>query len=216
MTGRIKLLENDKLIQNATNLPELLYVYDMPSEFDEQCGTFGLAEFQLPHPECPERFVCDVPDNNADIAQFSKCIEAMDCHMLVGMTTNIESQSAIALFVHQMVPHHQNAVNMAKALLKTGKVVCDDLTEESDACVTEVILREIVNNQNFQIQAMYGIVDKMGYPKEDDCQVLIGDGLKNATAAPTPGPTPGLTSAAINFHGMTGIIMLAIATLFML
>jgi hypothetical protein len=147
--------------------------------------------------------------------------------MLVGMTTNIESQSAIALFVHQMVPHHQNAVNMAKALLKTGKVVCDDLTEESDACITEGILREIVNNQNFQIHAMYGILEEMEYPKEDDCKVLIGDGLNNSTAAPTPGPaapTPGSaaptpgpaagpTSSAINSHGMMGILMVTIVTL---
>lgn len=214
MTGRIKLLKNDQPTQNTADVPKIPYEYDIPGEFDEQCGTFGLDEFQLPHPECPDRFVCDISKNKADIAQFSKCIEAMDCHMLAGMTTNIESQSAIALFVHQMVPHHQNAVNMAKALLKTGKVVCDDLTEESDACTTEVILHEIVNNQNFQIQAMYDIVDEMGYPKEDDCEVLIGDGLNNA-ANPTPPPAASAFTA-INSNRMMGILTLVIATLFTL
>ena len=40
-----------------------------------------------------------------------------------------------------MIPHHQNAVTVAKALLKTGKVKCDDPTDESDNCALEIILR---------------------------------------------------------------------------
>jgi uncharacterized protein (DUF305 family) len=45
------------------------------------------------------------------------------------MTTDATSE--IGLFIHQMIPHHQNAVNMAKALLKTG-FSCEDLTNEDD------------------------------------------------------------------------------------
>jgi len=37
---------------------------------------------------------------------------------MAGMTNKATSKSEVALFVHQMIPHHQNAVNMAKALLK--------------------------------------------------------------------------------------------------
>ena len=74
---------------------------------------------------------------------FSDCIDAMNCAMLAGMTTKVSSQSEIALFVHQMIPHHQNAVNMAKTLLVTGDVPCDDLTNDDDPfCALQVILRE--------------------------------------------------------------------------
>lgn len=206
MTGRIKLLSGYKLVQHDTNLPEIPYEYDEPSIFDEKCGTFGLDTFQLPHPECPERFVCNVPSDNPGLVQFSKCIEAMDCHMLAGMTTNIESESETALFIHQMVPHHQNAVNMAKALLKTGKVECNDLTEESDGCILEGILREIVNSQNFQIQTMYGILEAMGYPKTDDCKVMIEESSANETKT-QPASAP--TSSARETAG--GMIMTGIA-----
>ena len=74
-----------------------------------------------------------------------------------------------------MIPHHQNAVNMAKALLKTGKLTCDDLTDEesdqADDCALEVILREIINNQNAQIQGMRNILEGKVYPETNDCEV---------------------------------------------
>ena len=40
----------------------------------------------------------------------------MNCAMMSGMTTGVVegTQSEAALFLHQMIPHHQNAVNMAK------------------------------------------------------------------------------------------------------
>ena len=88
---------------------------------------------------------------------FADCIDAMNCHMLYGMTTKVSSGTELALFLHQMIPHHQvrpfndekvewpfsrmliaillslylqNAVNMAKALLSAGFLPCDDLTDE--------------------------------------------------------------------------------------
>ena len=78
-----------------------------------------------------------------------------------------------------MIPHHQNAVNMAKTLLSTGDVPCEDLTNDEDPyCVMQVILREIVNGQNFQIQAMRGILDSLSLPATDDCIVPVAvDGL---------------------------------------
>jgi Domain of unknown function (DUF305) len=66
-----------------------------------------------------------------------------------GMTTGIRSESEIALFAHQMIPHHQNAVNMAKTLLISGTIPCDDVTDDEDPlCIMNVIVREIINNQN--------------------------------------------------------------------
>merc|ERR1712118_316117 len=85
----------------------------------------------------------------------------MNCAMTKGMTTNVNQDNAIALFNHQMIPHHQNAVNMCKALLFSGEADCSDLTDEEDSkCVINVICQEIINVQNAQIQTMRAINNK--------------------------------------------------------
>lgn len=176
MTGRIKLLKAGEPV-SATDEPVIDYEYDMPDGFDAECGTFLLNEFQLPNPECPQQFVCDADEVGGDYAKFASCIDAMNCHMMAGMTTGSSAKSEVALFIHQMIPHHQNAVNMAKALLKTGTLQCSDIEEETDDCGMELILREIINTQNFQIQGMRAYADAMGYPAEDDCVVPIADDI---------------------------------------
>jgi hypothetical protein len=82
-----------------------------------------------------------------------------------------------------MIPHHQNAVNMAKALLKTGELNCDNLEDETDDCVMETILYDIVNGQNAQIQSMRAILEGENYPPVDDCQVNIMLETTNGGAA---------------------------------
>ena len=177
MSGRIKLLKGGVPVQEA-NKPILPYMYDEPGSFDQKCGTYGLDPFQLPNKECYEKFVCNAPTDGSPLAQFSTCIDAMNCHMMAGMTTGVSANedSLTALFVHQMVPHHQNAVNMAKSLLKTGTVQCADLTSNNPICVMEAVAREIINGQNAQIQTMYGILSALGYPRENDCKVLVSSG----------------------------------------
>jgi uncharacterized protein (DUF305 family) len=50
---------------------------------------------------------------------------------MVGMTTDATSE--VGVIIHQMILHHQNAVNQAKTLLKTGfSSGCDDLSNEED------------------------------------------------------------------------------------
>lgn len=173
MTGRIKLLRNDTEIQTQDE-PALGYSYDEPGDFDEQCGTFGLDRFTLPHELCPSTFVCDKEDSdNTNLRQFAECIDAMNCHMFQGMTTGISSNSDVALFIHQMIPHHQNAVNMAKLLLRSPNVACDDLTLETPECLMNTIAREIINGQNFQIQVMRSVLEEKGYIDEDNCEVPL-------------------------------------------
>ena len=99
MAGRIKLLKNGVPI-TAKDDPAAYYEQETPGEFDRMCGTYGLDQFQLPHPECPARFVCDVDDS---MRTFASCIDAMDCHMMTGMTTKVSSKTELALFLHQMV-----------------------------------------------------------------------------------------------------------------
>ena len=163
-----------KPIQSNTDLPELGYEYEKPAAHDQVCGTYGLDKFQLPHEECPSTFVCDVPAENKVLAQFSQCIDSMKCAMMSGMTTSVKgSESEVALFIHQMILHHQNAVNMAKkALLKTDKLNCEDISDDENLdCAIEAILREIINNQNAQIQNMRWILDENSYPQDNDCVV---------------------------------------------
>merc|ERR1719162_2290813 len=99
----------------------------------------------------------------------------MNCAMLAGMTTNVNVDSALALFNHQMIPHHQNAVNMCKALLISGEADCDDLSDEDDnACVINALCQEIINVQNAQIQTMRGVLSGIdGASQTDDCIVKI-------------------------------------------
>jgi uncharacterized protein (DUF305 family) len=173
MAGRIKLLKGGLPI-NEDDVPAFEVSYVPPGPFDQQCGTYGLDAFQLPNPVCPDRFVCGAEEQDEELQAFADCIDAMDCHMLSGMTTGVKASNEAALFIHQMIPHHQNAVNMAKALLKSGKVVCDDLTnEDSQDCILERILREIVNGQNHQIQLMNAYLEAKEYLATDNCVVEV-------------------------------------------
>ena len=174
-TGRIKLLKNDVAIKPDAHTPEIPYTYDNPSEYDKNCGTYGLEDFQLGHPECPDRFVCDVPSEDKELSAFSDCVDSMNCQMFAGMTTNANSGSASALFIHQMIPHHQNAVNMCKALMVTGEIECSGIGEDEEdiGCIMRRLCYEIINGQNFQIQSMRGVLDALEYPAEDDCKLEI-------------------------------------------
>merc|ERR1712086_807579 len=158
---------------NSVDTPDIPYDYQVPSAYDQSCGTFGLDEFQLPNKECPKKFVCKAPGNGA-VAQFADCVDSMNCKMLSGMTTNVNENNAIALFNHQMIPHHENAVNMCKALLISGEADCADLEDEDDpACIINVICQEIINVQNAQIQAMRGVLDSLDLDQADDCRIEI-------------------------------------------
>lgn len=177
MTGRIKLLASDGTPLQAlgSNLPEIPYEYDMPSKYDRGCGTLNLDEYQLPNPQCPDRFVCGADqDSGESLAAFSDCIDSMNCKMLAEMTTGISAESEVALFLHQMIPHHDNAVQMAKALLESGDLdSCTDYLDESPECLMFDIAISIINGQNYQIQQMQGLLESMGYPPTDDCRVTI-------------------------------------------
>ena len=73
-----------------------------------------------------------------------------------------------------MIPHHENAVNTAKTLLKTGNLLCPDLTDVNNPdCVLEGILLEIVAGQNHQIQLMKNFLRTRRYPETDNCDVYV-------------------------------------------
>eukprot|EP00527_Entomoneis_sp_CCMP2396_P005611 CAMPEP_0198147640 /NCGR_PEP_ID=MMETSP1443-20131203/36913_1 /TAXON_ID=186043 /ORGANISM="Entomoneis sp., Strain CCMP2396" /LENGTH=408 /DNA_ID=CAMNT_0043812053 /DNA_START=40 /DNA_END=1263 /DNA_ORIENTATION=- len=175
MTGRIKFVDEGGGVLNEMDKPVIPYTYDMASDYDKECGTFNLDLFQLPHPECPSKFVCDKPDVSTPVGKFADCLDSMNCAMTVGMTTNVHMDSAIALFIHQMIPHHQNAVNMCKALMVAGEIECSGIGEDEEdvVCIMRRLCYEIINGQNFQIQTMRGVLDAFEYAAEDDCKVEI-------------------------------------------
>eukprot|EP00536_Pseudo-nitzschia_multiseries_P015486 jgi/Psemu1/218217/e_gw1.896.19.1 len=179
MSARIKLIRSDGSMLSETNTPEIPYEYSCVSPYDKDCGTYGLERYQTANnPQCPESFVChDAADT---IAEMAKCIDSMDCAMLSGMTVFYGDEGKdsrmndVILFLREMIPHHQNAVNMAKNLLLSGEVDCtlgEDEDEVSTACLLEPIVRGIINTQNSQIQIMQGLLEAFGVPEKQQCNV---------------------------------------------
>jgi hypothetical protein len=92
--------------------------------------------------------------------------------MFNGMTTN-ENYSEVALFLHQMIPHHQQAVNQAKSLLLNGDFSCspEDLGSEDYDCVLENLIRSIINAQNAQVQTFRALLESYEFPEFDKCDL---------------------------------------------
>jgi Domain of unknown function (DUF305) len=199
MSGRIKLMTNDEngANLNLDDIPEIPYSYDEVSEFDFGCGTYNLSgwqrssgnEIEGPGDACPEFFIC--PTEETPLSDYARCVEAMNCHMMASMTTTAEGSNS-ALFCHQMIPHHQNAINMAKALLYAhGDVITCDTSgpvEEGDAqpwaCDLLPILYNIINAQNSEIIDMRDALSQLGVPEYANCDVsygTLGGGISDIT-----------------------------------
>ena len=94
---------------------------------------------------CPDfTFVCG--DTSS---KFAGCLAAIDCKMIKEMSVAVRTDK-IATFMEQMIPHHVNAVNMAKLLLKDPDNSITELTSLQDGEV-DALVRHIINVQNSQI-----------------------------------------------------------------
>jgi len=94
------------------------------------------------------------------------------------MRSNLHPTNPVVTFVHQMIPHHKNAINMAKALMTEDTLSCSD-AKESD-CDMENVLWAIVNEQNHQIATMSSWLEEYGYEASDIC-TLDDDSSSNET-----------------------------------
>jgi hypothetical protein len=86
-----------------------------------------------------------------------------------------------------MIPHHQNAVNMAKALLKTGELDCQDVREKTEDCIMMALMHEIIAEQNFQIQFMRQIIETTFFLEPHKCDHYS---FPTLTDSPTPEAEP--------------------------
>jgi len=146
MSGKIIIKNADgSAFTPSANPTELeLYSPSTSTGADITCGTYSVSQYAGGGDTCcDERFLCGALDTN-----FEKCLQAIDCKMNVEMMdgTTADSTDKIEVFAQQMIPHHLNAVYMARAVLKQVDATTindvDDLTD---------ILWEIVNAQNYQI-----------------------------------------------------------------
>mmetsp|Transcript_37040 Transcript_37040/g.73370 ORF Transcript_37040/g.73370 Transcript_37040/m.73370 type:complete len:425 (-) Transcript_37040:298-1572(-) len=141
----------------APTLP-LGYTLAEPSAFDQQCGTFAAFEYSDEGngaDYCPsESMVCPGSEENP----FAKCLKAINCKMMTEMTVKHNDENPAVTFMHQMLPHHVNAVNMAKALLKDVQDKGETLDEE----IHELVV-DIINVQNKQNMLMNGYLTAHGF-----------------------------------------------------
>ena len=130
--------------------------------FDHTCGTYDAVDFDpdSEHATCSgKNFLYGSGAGDT----FAKCLRAIDCKMHHDMAVSVEAgASKFATFARQMIPHHQNAVSMAKSLLKFhtaadyGKAGDPD---DDDMAMAVALAHEIINAQNHQIQYMAGWLD---------------------------------------------------------
>lgn len=143
MSGKIIIKNTDGSDYSSGSEELSLYAPTVSDAFDTKCGTSHVSEYaDGAENECSINFFAGT--KNTD---FEKCLHAVDCQMHYEMysETTPDQEDNVALFMQQMIPHHVNAVNMAKLLLKQAKDQVDAVGD------LEGILYDIINTQNFQI-----------------------------------------------------------------
>ena len=131
------------------------------SAHDEACGTYDIYAPGSKSSCSNSHFLCGSGAGGA----FETCLANIDCKMHHDMAIQVEAgASKFATFARQMIPHHQNAVSMAKSLLKfhTAADYGPDAGtggEDDDMAMAVALAHEIINAQNHQIQYMAGWLD---------------------------------------------------------
>merc|ERR1712021_237869 len=129
------------------------------SSHDEACGTYNTYAADTKSTCSNSHFLCGL----GAVGAYETCLEAVDCKMHHDMAVSVPSltTSKFATFARQMIPHHQNAVSMAKALLKHHKAADYPAagTEYQDMAFAEGLARGIINVQNRQIQLLSSWLD---------------------------------------------------------
>jgi len=123
------------------------------STHDEACGTYNTYAKETKSTCSNSHFLC----GDGAAGAYETCLGAIDCQMHHDMAVSVASgASKFATFARQMIPHHQNAVSMAKALLKHHAAADYPAagTEDQDMDFAKGLARGIINVQNRQIQQL--------------------------------------------------------------
>ena len=122
-----------------------------------------------------------------------QCFDAADCKMATEMRTRIEAtQDPIVTFMHQMIPHHANAINMAKSLLKLhDERVADD--------EIGILLYSMINWQTLQMRFMGRLPG--GCRGSQPCCSSV---MPTCCAGSGPGPGPALAVIASGLKRFIG------------
>ena len=187
----------------ATTLPA--DYYKTPTTYDKSCGSYGIDAFQTSKGACGnEHFVCTTAATPS--GSFGDCLSSMDCAMDYNMKTTLDSNDVVS-FMWQMIPHHENAVNMAKLLMKQNALTLsrrklrgegrrlDDDGGCAD-CAIDDMLWDIVSVQSHQILTMKDWLTANGKAESGTCSAA----LSTADAAGHVAPTmlaAGLAAAAL-------------------
>jgi uncharacterized protein (DUF305 family) len=175
MSGRIKVCDGEGTsctLRSAEDTPAL-YSFYSPDTFDSTCGTTNATQFDpdttagAPEKCYGTNFLCGVFDST-----FSQCLEAVDCKMNYDMRVENDETDPTTTFLHSMIPHHANAVNMAKVLMKEAPASWDSDVED--------LVWNIINVQNKQIMTMTDWLAENGKKYTDWCSGI--------TTAPSPAP----------------------------
>jgi len=150
-SGMAGLITVTDPVENANSLVQKFdpkKYYKQSNNFDAICGTSEVSAFHTSKETfCPgQNFLCETRHNK----EFSECMEAIGCKMNYEMRVE-EDSNPLAVFMHQMIPHHENAVNMARIALKHAEEAVGYDDEDLDV---PALLRDIINKQNEQIQEM--------------------------------------------------------------
>ena len=151
MSGRIIIKNVDGSRYSPTLNPTELFLYSpvVRSAIDATCGTTGVAPYTYGQSmACSGSFLCgDLNAVRQSGPRFGQCLQGVDCAMNAGMfgESTPDHHAPLVTFMEQMIPHHLNAINMAKLLLKADCVAVRD-TEDFEG-----ILWEIIHVQNFQV-----------------------------------------------------------------
>jgi hypothetical protein len=159
---------------------------------DNVCGTSGLEPYSFGKADaCSERYICGDLDTD-----FEKCLDAMNCEMKTNMHsyTTADHSDKIAVFMQQMIPHHKNAINMAKLLLKQVpaadiKAAYDDPADPEDDEDDKLtnILYDIISVQSYQVHQFRNYLGALN---------LLNEPSDATPGSPTPKPTPKPTTAS--------------------
>ena len=147
MSGKIVISTVDGSRFEPTLNPTELELYSpvVRSAIDATCGTTGVAQYTYGQSmACSGSFLCGDLDTNP---RFGQCLQGVDCAMNAGMfgESTPDHHAPLVTFMEQMIPHHLNAINMAKLLLKS------DCAAVRATDGLEDILWQIINVQNFQV-----------------------------------------------------------------